>query len=175
MTLILVFGISVSAHTTLMDMGDGTIYDTDIQLSWLQDANYAKTSGYDDDGLMDWFTANTWADNLPFAGFDNWRLPTTLQPDSSCYSQYDSGGFFPVQGYGYNCTGSEMGHLYYTELGNTAGGPLTNIGDFTNLQPYSYWSGTTFAPEGISSALLFRTFPEPLQDQGCPCATAGAE
>lgn len=56
MTLILVFGISVSAHATLMDMGDETIYDTDLQLSWLQNANT--------NGLMTWSAANTWADNL---------------------------------------------------------------------------------------------------------------
>ena len=131
MTLVLVFGISVSAHATLIDMGDGTIYDTDLQLSWLQNANT--------NGLMNWSQANTWADNLVFATFDNWRLPTTLQPDATCSGQ--SGG----DSYGYNCTGSEMGHLYYTELGNSAGS-LTNTGDFTNLQPDLYWSGTEYAP-----------------------------
>ncbi len=143
-TLMLVFGISVSARATLIDMGDGTIYDDDLQLTWLQDANYARTSGYDADGKMTWSAANTWADSLVFATFDNWRLPTTFQPDSSCSSQYNPGGGFPIQGYGYNCTGSEMGHLYYTELGNSAGGPLTNTGDFTNLQPKTYWLGTEF-------------------------------
>jgi len=149
MTLMLVFGISVSARATLIDMGDGTIYDDDLQLSWLQDANYARTSGYDADGRMTWSAANTWADNLVFAGFDNWRLPTTLQPDASCGSQY--GGI----SYDYNCTGSEMGHLYYTELGNLAGGPLPNTGDFTNLQQNYYWSGTEYAPNTIY-AWIFR-------------------
>src|SRR3990172_8730734 len=101
MTLVLVFGISVSAHAILTDMGDGTIYDDDLQLSWLQNANT--------NGLMIWSAANTWADNLVFAGFDNWRLPTALNQD-------DSG---PCISFG--CTGSEMGHLFYTELGNLAG------------------------------------------------------
>ncbi len=127
-TLMLVFGISVSARATLIDMGDGTIYDDDLQLTWLQDANYARTSGYDADGKMTWSAANTWADSLVFATFDNWRLPTAD----------------PVCGTSYNCTDSEMGHLYYTELGNSAGGPLTNTGDFTNLQPKTYWLGTEF-------------------------------
>ena len=39
-----------------------------------------------------------------------------------------------------------MGHLYYTELGNTAGfGGFTETGDFQNLQPGFYWTGTTIA------------------------------
>jgi hypothetical protein len=138
MMLILLLGLSVSCHATLMDMGDGTIYDTDLQLSWLQNANT--------NGLISWYSAMNWADNLVFAGFDNWRLPTTLQPDPSCNAQLDPGGGFPLQGYSYNCIGSEMGHLYYTELGNPAGGPLTNTGDFNNLQPFYYWSGTEYAP-----------------------------
>jgi hypothetical protein len=51
---------------------------------------------------------------------------------------------------GYNITSSEMGHLYYTELGNLGfydtggnfqpGKGLTNTGPFTNLQPNPYWS-----------------------------------
>lgn len=53
--------------------------------------------------------------------------------------------------FGYDCTGSEMGHLYYTELGNSAGGPLTNAGDFTNLQPDFYWSGTEYAPNSVNA------------------------
>lgn len=120
MSLMLVLGISVSGHAALIDMGDGTIYDNDTQLSWLKNANT--------NGLMTWSVANTWATNLVFAGFNDWRLPTTLQPDLSCSTQ-------SVNSYGNNCTGSEMGHLYYTELGNPAGGPLTNTEDFTNLQP----------------------------------------
>lgn len=147
MTLMMFLVLSVPGHATLIDMGDGTIYETDLQLSWLKDANYAKTSGYNADGLMTWSAADTWAKNLVFAEFDNWRLPTTLQPDPSCSDQYNPGGGFPLQGSWYNCIGSEMGHLYYTELGNVAGGPFTNTGDFTNLQPYYYWSGTVYAPD----------------------------
>jgi hypothetical protein len=126
----LVFVFSVSAQATLINMGDGTIYDDDLQLSWLQNANT--------NGSMDWFNANTWADNLVFAGFDNWRLPAAD----------------PVCGLNHGCTGSEMGHLYITELGNSAFGPLTNTGDFTNLQAWLYWSGTEYPPN-TSYALDF--------------------
>ena len=89
-------------------------YDTDLNITWLANANV--------NGTMTWAAANTWAANLSFTNginvYDNWRLPTTLQPDASCGSQ--SGGVSS----GGNCTGSEMRHLFYAELGGTAGHPF---------------------------------------------------
>ena len=138
--MVIVFGLAVASHATLVDMNDGTIYDTDTQLSWLKDANYAMTSGYDADGMMTWDQAVVWAASLNsgsgYAGLTGWRLPTTIQPDSTCSGQ--SG----YASYGDNCTGSEMGHLFYVALGNTSGS-LTNTGPFNNLQ-LSCWSATTY-------------------------------
>ena len=53
-TLILLAGISLSgaAQAALFDRGGGLIYDDVLNVTWLQDANYAKTSGYDADGDM---------------------------------------------------------------------------------------------------------------------------
>lgn len=137
-TLLVLLGLSISAHALLIDRGGGMIYDTDLNITWLQDANYAMTSGFDADGQMTWDEAMSWANNLVYGGFNDWRLPNTLQPDLTCSGQIAGDSF------GYNCTGSEMGHLYYTELGNTAGGPLTNTGPFINMQG-NYWSGTEHA------------------------------
>ncbi|MBI5096612.1 MAG: DUF1566 domain-containing protein, partial [Nitrospirae bacterium] len=136
--LITLCGISVSADAILIDRGNGMIYDTDLDITWLQNANYAKTSGYDSDGRMTWNEANIWANNLVYGGYRDWRLPTAFNQDGSgpCY--------------GYNCTDSEIGHLYYISLGNVAGGPLTNIGPFINI-PYdtvrlfSFWTSTPSA------------------------------
>ena len=113
-------------------------YDTEADLTWLADANYARTSGYPrtyGDGSMIWQVANDWAAQLTVDGVSGWRLPTTLQPDASCGNQ--SGSI----SYGYNCTGSELGDLFYNALGNTAGS-LTNTGPFSNVQPLAYWSAT---------------------------------
>jgi hypothetical protein len=134
MTLVMVIGWTVSAQAVLSDLGGGLIYDDDLNITWLQDANYAQTSGFDADGLMHWSTAMAWAADLDYGGYSDWRLPSALNQDGSgpCL--------------GSNCTDSEMGHLYYTDLGNLAGGPLTNTGLFTNLQPFFYWSGMEFAP-----------------------------
>jgi len=115
-----------SASSTLVDMHDGTIYDTDTQLSWLKDAGAG--------GEKNWEDANAWVASLNsgngFAGLDGWRLPNT---DPSC------GTYF-------NCINSEMGHLYYLSLGNRDNSALTNTGPFTNLRPSVYWSGTEYAP-----------------------------
>lgn len=120
--LMMVFGLSIYANGELVDMNDGTVYDTDAQLSWLKDAGAG--------GLKTWLPAKYWAQNLNIAGLTGWRLPAA---DPAC-------------DFGFNCTGSEMGHLYYKELGNARGGPLTNMGPFTNLQSDTYWSGTVYPP-----------------------------
>ena len=50
------------------------IYDTDLNVTWLADANYAQTRGFDADGRMIWTTATTWATNLSY--FDSVRNVT---------------------------------------------------------------------------------------------------
>lgn len=126
--MMLILGISAQAQAGLIDRGGGLIYDSDQDITWLQDANYAQTSGYDADGRMTWDESMTWADNLVYRGYNDWRLPTS-----------DTCG-------GYNCTGSELGHMFYTNLGNSPG-PLPNKGLFgSSLQSYFYWSGTEYAP-----------------------------
>lgn len=137
------------AEATLFDRGGGLIYDNDLNITWLQDANYAMTSGYDADGRMPWSDAVTWADNLVYRGYSDWRLPTVVP-------QKNNWGYDGTTGFGYNITtGSEMGHLFYTELGNLGyydttgtyqpGWGLANTSPFDNLQPFSYWSGTEYA------------------------------
>jgi hypothetical protein len=57
--LLLAAGLSGAAQAALVDRGGGLIYDTDLNVTWLQDANYAQTSGYDADGRMTWGDATT--------------------------------------------------------------------------------------------------------------------
>lgn len=95
-------------------------YNTDLNITWLRDANV--------NGTMNWATAVGWADTYSFGGYTDWRLPTS----DTCVNM--------------NCTGSEMGHLWCSELGNSAG-QMTNTGDFQNLQSDFYWSGLAYAPD----------------------------
>jgi hypothetical protein len=137
--LFTVFCIStLSAQAELFNRGTDTngnrlIYDSDFNITWY---DYTNSSA-------NWQTQMNWASALVvnFGGtvFDDWRLPTALNQDGS--------GPCDV----YNCTGSEIGHLYFTELGNemfydimsgSLTGGLTNTGYFQNLHPYTYWTGT---------------------------------
>jgi PEP-CTERM motif len=91
-------------------------------------------------------SAVSWAAGLTVGSFSGWMLPAT---DTTC--RVDSDG--PL----YNCTGSQMGELWYTELGNPAGGPMSNTGPFKNLKSDLYWSGTEYAPNS-GWAWAFNTF-----------------
>jgi len=148
---------AASAQAALVNRGGGMIYDTTLNLTWLADMNYAETSGYDADGLMDWAAAGDWANNLVYGGFDDWRLPTLNSGDTSCSHNFNPGGGFAQQYYGYNCTGGELSHLFVADLGNSAvtsvldptgdtAEQIANLAMFSNVQSYAYWSGLEYAP-----------------------------
>ena len=141
---------TLSAQAALVARPGGMVYDTVQNLTWLQN--------WDTNGLMDWTTANNWANNLVYGGFDDWRLPTTnTTASSNCDENFDPGAGFPQQYHGYNCTGSEMGHMLYNEFGATAGLSIlagsnaANLALFTNVQSYFYWSGTEYAPSPVGA------------------------
>lgn len=79
MAIVLASGVltAPAANATLIDRGNGMIYDDANNLTWLADINYAKTSGFDADGRMNWFDAVAWASGVSYGGFDDWRLPST--------------------------------------------------------------------------------------------------
>ncbi len=70
LSLVIVMGLALStaAQAALIDRGHGLIYDDVLDVTWLQDANYAKTSGHDADGLVNWSAANSWAAGLSYDG-----------------------------------------------------------------------------------------------------------
>ena len=160
--LLLIFSFYSSvSNSALIDRGNGLIYDTELDITWLSDANYSMTSGFDSDGRMQWIDAFNWARNLEYSGFTNWRLPQSIEPDPTC-SDPDA---HPANGF--NCTGSEMGHLYYQELGGTGGTLLSSSHNssydlFTNFGNYYYWSstGTGYGSSNNKYAFGFETSNE---------------
>lgn len=50
----------------MFELGGGLIYDDAFNVTWLQDSNYAKASGYDADGMLSWQNATAWADRLSY-------------------------------------------------------------------------------------------------------------
>ena len=147
--MLLLFGFVGIANATLWDRGGGLIYDDVLDITWLQDANYAQTSGYDYNGSMRWENAVFWADTLSYydsvrnVTYDDWRLPDAHNQDGSGPDT------------GYNVTGSEMGHMFYNYLDGTKEWGYSpkldfidgngNSVSFQNLQPYDYWSGTVYS------------------------------
>jgi hypothetical protein len=170
----IILSFAISANAALVDNGDGTV--TQIRndgsvLMWLKDANTAKTSGYDADGLMTWDQANTWIGTLNssnYLGYNDWRLPDTNPVDGSSFDYNWDHDYYGSTDRGYNIsapgsaypgsTGSDMAYMFYTELGNLgyydtsgnwpqAGWGLTNSGPFDNIQSYFYWSDSYYTPD----------------------------
>lgn len=96
-------------------------YDPNQDITWAANANI--------NGADTWNNQVSWAAGLNLGGVSGWRLPTTLNPDATCEQ--------PAISAGNNCTGSEMGYLYYEE-----GITFATPGPFSNVQSSSYWSGT---------------------------------
>ena len=141
-TLLITTLLSTASQAALYDRCNGLIYDDVLDVTWLQDANYAQTSGADADGLMTWTEARDWAANLEYGGFDDWRL--------------SSAGDDPILGFNAPSLGidprSELGHMFYNNLGNLPGTPITtnvsfvdaasgDLTSFLNVQPFAYWTG----------------------------------
>ncbi|SPD75039.1 conserved hypothetical protein [uncultured Desulfobacterium sp.] len=146
--------ITGTSNATLFDRGGGLIYDDVLDITWLQDANYAQTSGYDSYGYMTWYEATAWADGLEYYDsvrditWDDWRLPMTVDGLSEW-------GYDGTTTAGYNIISSEMGHMYYVNLNNlgyydTEGNyqpsyGLNNTGTFNKLLSHYYWSDTEYS------------------------------
>ena len=170
---------SGAAQATLFDRGGGLLYDDVLKVSWLQDANYARTSGYDDDGLMNWADANAWATNLVYhdsvrgVDWSDWRLARNSPVGSNWNYGYSADG---STDYGYNITSlnSELAYMYHVNLGlksyfspvgtyqpdfgiftNGTEGGQTDVAGVKNLRSAAYWSATVYAPNLSRDAWMF--------------------
>lgn len=146
-----------AAQAALIDYTAGgvdLVFDNDygmVGLTWLKNANLADmvdfgVSDIAADGSMTWAVAQNWITAMNaanYAGTDDWRLWSALNSDGSG----------PCSGY--NCNGSELGHLFYTEGGLSAVQSITSSTVlsqyFTNMQSSVYWSGTEFAPGSVTA------------------------
>lgn len=113
-----------NAHAALIDRGNGMIYDTVLNITWLQDMNYPKTLGFSETGSMYYDEARLWAEDLVYGGFDDWRLPSARLVGSEVSSNDGSTDV------GWNNIRSELGHLYYVDLQNNRDDGFINPGNF---------------------------------------------
>jgi len=115
-----------TSQATLIDRGSGLIYDDELNVTWLADARYASTQGQPNNGQMSWQAAMDWATGLTYfdatrnVTWDDWRLPGVDLNDQNCSDLGQFTDLFPVPS-GTNCTGSELGHLFYDEFDGVAG------------------------------------------------------
>lgn len=169
--LLLLIGITEAANAALWDRGGGLIYDSVLNVTWLQDANYGRTTDYlfphgNWNGEMAWEDAKNFVSNLSYydsvrnTTWTDWRLPKTLPVNGTEYnynSSYtgstDAGYNISNLGSAYpGSTASEMAYMYYINLGNKGywdvngvyqpDRGLKNSGPFQNLQAGFYWSDT---------------------------------
>lgn len=171
-------GVTGAAQATLMGRDlDGipatfeAYYDDVLHITWLKDANYAKTSGFDADGAMMWASAKSWATSLVFDGLSGWRLPTlsSISPTPALYNCNPGAG-----GIAAACaaSGNELGYMFYYNLGGVSGSTIgtthnANYNDFVNIQNDYYWSGTELDSTGVwlfgfgngAQSTVFKTGP----------------
>ncbi len=199
-----------TANAALNDLGNGLVNDDTLNITWMKDANLVKTScdsnnalwqAFDPSALpaleqsgntkaqicsgnasLNWFEAKAWIAVLnaqSYLGHNDWRQPRTTQPDLTCESTIASSN-----NGGYNCRGSELGHLFNATVPSGLENPnqagtgtgldgsigtigsacvgsvphcFTQTGPFDNTQAFAYWSGTEYAPDTVS-AWLFLTY-----------------
>ena len=117
---------SQSPQAALFYRGNGLIYDSVLNVTWMQDVALARTVGDDSDGLFDWFAAKAWADQLVYGGYNDWRLPT-LSPVNGvnwernlrCDGAADYGyGIAAPDGASAGFTGNELAYMFHVNLGN---------------------------------------------------------
>lgn len=154
-------------------------YDSELNVTWLGDANWALSSGYTGaangavapfsifdenvkwtNGGMGWQAAKNWVDNLTVHGVSGWRLPSAVVTiPSGC----DGQGYCQIE-VDLDPTKSELGHMYWFTLGNQyrAQTPSSewgaiNTGVFQNLELGAYWYGVEITVNQQPQALVFDT------------------
>jgi hypothetical protein len=169
--------VTSTSQASLIDRGNGLLYDDVLNVTWLQDANYAHTSSYagaNSTGQMDWATAKTWAADLVYGGYNDWRLASNSPVNGSSFNYSSAYSFDGSRDTGYNITSSksELAYMYYVNLdlkgmvdtngvlqsnfgifGNGTSNGVNqssyspnNVGLVNNLQMSAYWMDSEWAP-----------------------------
>ena len=146
---ILVTGLGWVGSTSamLLDRGPDLVYEDVLNITWTRNASLPGSSA------LTWAAANTWAENLVFAGYSDWRLP-----HASVAGLIALGQGFPCTGAGGGdevaCRDNEMAYMFYYNLDgnqlNDKTGNQTAVGGqmLTNI-PRTSWSDTPLSGSGI--------------------------
>ena len=129
--LLLVLGAAMvipnATNAALLNRGPDLVYDDVLNITWTRNANIP--GNFD----LTWDDANSWAANLVFAGFDDWRLPRGV---IACDVVSEEA-----------CRVDEMGYMFYYNLGgflgsDETGDQIANGGELLSGIQSIYWFGT---------------------------------
>jgi len=173
-TGLFMFGTVGMANASLTTIGTAQFggTGTEYNLIWDNDNNGNSVVWLDySSAQTNWATQNAWAAGLDAVlsisldGYrvdwddNSWRLPATADGTSNYQNDVNNPAYYSI-------TSSELGHLYYEELGNLgrfdangisqSGFGLQNTGDFNNIIDFWYWSGTEYA-SNTANAWMFYT------------------
>lgn len=136
-----------NANATLVNHGNGLVYDDVLDITWLSNSNLAGNA-------MTWDQAMAWAAGLNYDGVTGWRLPSALAKDGTGLLPTYSGQAYSDQIKG------EMRHLF-DEFDGTlqlleANGPQnfnSNAALFSNIVTTfnpndAYWTGNSGTIQG---------------------------
>ncbi len=132
--------------------GPEAFYDATLRVTWLRNASAS--------GLVTWWEATEWVAKLDVGGVRGWRLPRLVEPGrAGCqWGNHSTDCGYNVRTRTGGTTWTELGHLWYTTLGNRAffdssgkkepaGWGLKQTASFTNIRSYGYWTGVEYAKD----------------------------
>jgi hypothetical protein len=153
-----VAGLASTAQAALIDRGNGMIYDTVLNVTWLQDANLAQSNNFglvgndsggyplvDVDGTMTQDTAKDWISLMnaaSYKGYSDWRLPTTRPANGTAFGGFNADNYSGANDISYNIrsTRSELSYMFYVNLGGL--GLKDTLGNTRATGSFGLLSGT---------------------------------
>jgi hypothetical protein len=149
-----------TSQAGLINQGNGLIYDTVLDITWLQDANLAATntfgvSGINADGTMDWLTAQQYVAAMnaaKYLGFSNWRLPKSLPVDGISYDTTLSWDGSTDFGWNIVSPNAELQYMHNVNLKNpnfTGTNGVSPQPGWTNIPNMSFIDAATGQPDSF--------------------------
>ena len=145
--------LPVSVNAALIErLGGLAYYDTELDITWLANANAAAGSAFDNglspnDGQMTWASAMSWAASLTIGGVSNWRVASmNLDEDPQVFNCSGAGAESEA-----DCKDNEYDHLFsYTGITASSPGPFTGI-----QSDKRYWSSSERPANPVNDAKTF--------------------
>ena len=176
-------GIIKPVQAELHDRGGGLLYDDALNITWLQDANYAKTCGASPGGAMGWAEAQKWVGKLVYydpvrkVELRCWRLPKVKPVNGVAFTGKFSLDGTSDEGYNITSLNSELAYMFYVNLklkgyysttgevqpgfgtgGNGKWDVSANTGLVKNFRASVYWTGTDDVSYPLRNAWMFDAY-----------------